>query len=869
MAESDGLVKMSQHIGRSCQVYWANDGEWFDGLVDDYVPSKGWHVQYYDGDDEWITRLKPELIRFDDDDGKVQKPELESTLGSTAVREEEIVVMQSPKKTDYELSDSDDEAAPQPTTTATTTVATHGLVLPSTLIDALDYDTATPDFYGDDVREGQGEDDQPRRGNEDEASDGRESALELASSLPERGVLLLGSVTSASSLPEGEGATFFRVLYVEGGSASTMFRCKTPIFTSDPTEEGCPPCFPTWKNGAFRFEMTAPAPAPPSSSSSRPRPFSALGAKSYLQPRLASVREEMEGEQAAATASAGSFSIAGEILVVIYRTRGSGGSDYLGQCSFDLQELARTGVHEGHLVGVECRSLRGSFPVTDRTGRAVGGDMAHLQANLELAWRRDAVRVGGGIDAAPPRAAAAGVYVGGKPPPSSSVGAGNGGVSVSGRSASASASAATKATGASNTQKKPKPTNQSSSSNNARRNVLAQYRIEMENKALAKRLAAQRSKKTTGHKSLAAPTDVYAIDAAPKKSIEEQAGITAAFARQIAKLPATELLDLRNSLIKEAAARDKQVKDLKATNTRLRAQAAKFTAAIDRLRKAASQPSAPSPLALTAEPKSYPVYGQGAAGLKGSEGKGADLEHKASSLNKDNSHAAAEAKSSNSNSSSSISAKSHDGKGWDLGVEEEQGHASSSSAEGKEAEAAAALDPLTAEAEACADQELTEALLEHRALQEVRRALVDRIVAVKIITAKSSAAIADAERRNELARLRIDGIEARLTGAAAGGGGGGKNKAPPSSSSSSSSSTASEELLAIDRLRGVRIELARTSAAFSAGIHVGPLIDSLTELGAIKAALEVKKGEVQADVDAARCVVVTLCLAFIPCAALS
>jgi hypothetical protein len=382
----------------------------------------------------------------------------------------------------------------------------------------------------------------------------------------------------------------------------------------------------------------------------------------------------------------------------------------------------------------------------------------------------------------------------------------------------------------------------------------------MENKALAKRLAAQRSKKTTGHKSLAAPTDVYAVDAAPKKSIEEQAGITVAFARQIAKLPATELLDLRNALVKEAAARDKQVKDLKATNTRLRAQAAKFTAAIDRLKKSVSQPPAAPPLALTAEPKSYPVYGQGEpAGLRGSEGKGADLEHKASSLNKDNSHAAAEAKSSSNSRNSS--AKSHDGKGWDLSVEEGQGHASSSSAEGKEAEAEGAIDPLAAEAEACTDQELKEALLEHRTLQEVRRALIDRIVAVKIITAKSSAAIADAERRNEMARLRIDGIEARLTGAAAGGGGGGKNKAP-SSSSSSSSSTASEELLAIDRLRGVRIELARTSAAFSAGIHVGPLVDSLAELGAIKAALEVKKEEVQADVDAARCVVVSLCPAF-------
>ena len=58
--------------------------------------------------------------------------------------------------------------------------------------------------------------------------------------------------------------------------------------------------------------------------------------------------------------------------------------------------------------------------------------------------------------------------------------------------------------------------------------------------------------------------------------------------------------------------------------------------------------------------------------------------------------------------------------------------------------------------------------------------------------------------------------------------------------------------MAIDRLRGVRIELARTAAAFSAGIHVGPLVDSLVELGAVEEALRRKKEEVQADVDAAR-----------------
>jgi len=45
---------------------------------------------------------------------------------------------------------------------------------------------------------------------------------------------------------ETDGKCFFRVLYVEGGNKSTMFRCKTPIYSSDVAEDcqfpQVPPC---------------------------------------------------------------------------------------------------------------------------------------------------------------------------------------------------------------------------------------------------------------------------------------------------------------------------------------------------------------------------------------------------------------------------------------------------------------------------------------------------------------------------------------------------------------------------------------------------------------------------------------------------
>ena len=42
-------------IGKKVSVYWADDKEWFNGVVDDFSEAAGgWHVTYGDGDEEWI-----------------------------------------------------------------------------------------------------------------------------------------------------------------------------------------------------------------------------------------------------------------------------------------------------------------------------------------------------------------------------------------------------------------------------------------------------------------------------------------------------------------------------------------------------------------------------------------------------------------------------------------------------------------------------------------------------------------------------------------------------------------------------------------------------------------------------------------------
>eukprot|EP01036_Dinobryon_divergens_P053151 gene53151-71055_t len=170
--------------------------------------------------------------------------------------------------------------------------------------------------------------------------------------VPDRGVVLTGQVFGALNLPsveedEHDGRVFFRVLYVEGGSKSTMFQCKTAIFKSDLAMD----LFgPEWDEGSFRFEMVLP--------------------------------EDQVIE-----------ALQGEILIAVYRNRAKGGSDFIGQASFPLQELRNGGKAFHQHNGVEVRSVSGSYPLIGRQGNIVGDHAnAEVEVDLKLVWQAEPER---------------------------------------------------------------------------------------------------------------------------------------------------------------------------------------------------------------------------------------------------------------------------------------------------------------------------------------------------------------------------------------------------------------------------------------------------------------------------------------------
>ena len=178
---------MSKHIGRPCRVYWKNDNEWFHGVIDEYHVEKGWHCQYYDGDDEWLPKLDGATILFDDEDRARDGGAIETSL-------ESALSQWGKNRGDAEDSDGGEVVVVQ-------------------------NDVDGTGDYAD-----KGEDD------EDDGNRAVQLQLDGAFDLPERGVLLLGSVTGASNLPatmasmaDGGGEVFFRVLYVEVRPAPGFF----------------------------------------------------------------------------------------------------------------------------------------------------------------------------------------------------------------------------------------------------------------------------------------------------------------------------------------------------------------------------------------------------------------------------------------------------------------------------------------------------------------------------------------------------------------------------------------------------------------------------------------------------------------------
>ena len=535
-------------IGKEVKVFWEDENEWFEGIIENYHPKRGYHIQYFDGEDEWLKNLdhNVEFINCD--------PPLDKITNSTNYETEMRYDESDGDKIDETFAnnnkeDNDDDR----NSDSSVNSSNEDVVVEGNEHVSYNEDRHPRPFKDEKhellkLKEDDIKFDYNKKINNDDsdginisdvvASKGFEEELDHhdASEVPEGVLVLSGQVFGALNLPvtsvdERDGRVFFRVLYVEGGSTSIMFRCKTTIYKSEFASDLCDPI---WEDAIFRFEMV-----------------------------LTDGQDERD--------------IQGEILIVVYRNRAAGGSDFVGQVSYQLPDMIRSGTTGEQGDGVVSRTVSGEQPLVARLGDVAGG-RATLEADLSLSWRPSTPM--------PPTSASRRPDKGGSIAPSSR-GAGSvmGSRSkVSGRPKSAGAAAV------------------SGKSHSGVRRQKEQARIERENAIIAKKLGnvafyapgvatgpgkqvskATKEKNQTNEVGSSRPKG----PSTPAQSIVSKrtagAGASAVEGKETYAL-FDKLLDTFNQLKEQAGAEEKEVISLRARLSRTRTQISKYEFALGRLR---------------------------------------------------------------------------------------------------------------------------------------------------------------------------------------------------------------------------------------------------------------------------------------------
>ncbi len=66
-------------VGVSVKVLLDVDGEWHDGMVEEYHPRKGYHIQLFDGEDIWLQSLD-DRVQFEEE---YNTDEVDEVVGKT------------------------------------------------------------------------------------------------------------------------------------------------------------------------------------------------------------------------------------------------------------------------------------------------------------------------------------------------------------------------------------------------------------------------------------------------------------------------------------------------------------------------------------------------------------------------------------------------------------------------------------------------------------------------------------------------------------------------------------------------------------------------------------------------------------------
>jgi len=490
------------------------------------------------------------------------------------------------------------------------------------------------------------------------------------------------------------------------------------------------------------------------------------------------------------------------------------------------------------------RNVTGSFPVVDRSGQVAGDGLCHLELHMELAWKPDPRDFPDDEEEFEEGNAAEGK--GRKE-----------GTGTGGKGFSKEEDKLQKANGG----KKPAVGLNGlvkQMTYNAKKNILEQYRINKENKILATRIKAHNIKGTNKHVSVRPAEDVYLAPPTDKfkpQNAAEEAQVL--FARKAHRMSHAELMDLYNDLKKDVAVRENSIKETNAKLTRLKAHTNRYELATEKMRQrvqsdadsknAKEGRAIPRNNLIEAKLVAIAEEKEAANAAKMAENQGQSSSSSAAQATKSAVSPyllAAEGKESRAKESAAA-----------LGDSKQYKDSQSDQNEYKDARVPhKALQPSSSDLskphteELASTNELTELRMEHAGLQEARRMLVSRIAKARRAVDSNTATLKDAQQRETMARQRLGSAFSHLGNKFAGGIKGVSDKAKTKEEIEADVHM-DNDLQAIERVRGVQLELDRTQAAFDAGVHLGQLKDAIAELQSAEGALKKMLKQTNAEVD--------------------
>lgn len=210
-----------ERIGENIEVWSEDLNEWLGGHIEEYHPDRGWLVQFYNGESNWLENLN--YTRRAADDG-----------------------IHIPLYSDDNGADDDQDLDQLNNLDGSGSIRI--LDANQFNLDPENADDANADYADEDP-------------NEDHDHTSFDDNITLRDP-PPHGLTAAGSLTSVTNLPALDPSCvgiFFKILYTADTKRSAVFRCKTIAYTSSVARNTSEP---KWGRSSFKFEMELPPSSP-------------------------------------------------------------------------------------------------------------------------------------------------------------------------------------------------------------------------------------------------------------------------------------------------------------------------------------------------------------------------------------------------------------------------------------------------------------------------------------------------------------------------------------------------------------------------------------------------------------------------------